>query len=58
MPELLGYVVLAISLLWQCLFLFWLIVDALYFGADWWWVPVAFLLCYPIGLLLYLWKGR
>jgi hypothetical protein len=58
MPAVFGYVVLAISFLWHCLFLSWLIVDALYFGADWWWVPVAFLLCYPIGLLLYLRKGR
>lgn len=57
-PDVLGVVVLIIYALWHSLFLFWVIVDVLYFGVDWWWGAIAFLCCYPIGLLVYLWKTR
>ena len=53
-------VVLAILLLqviWASTYILWVIFDVLYFGAHWWWIILS-ICCYPIGLVLYLVKGR
>lgn len=46
-------IVLGVSLLWHAVFLFWLIVDVLYFGSEWYWVPISYLCCYPLGFIVY-----
>jgi len=50
-------VLLVCALVWNLTYIFWVIFDVLYFSAEWWWILVS-ILCYPIGLVLYLVKGR
>jgi len=56
-PQVLQWPVAIVFLLWESVFLFWLIVDILYFGAPLWWLAVV-LCCYPVGLVIYVIKGR
>ena len=57
-PVAVQYTIAGAYVVWDWVFLFWLICDVLYFDNERWWIIVCLFCCYPFGLLLYLWKGR
>ena len=56
-PEIVQLVLSIIGLVLVPLFIFWVICDVLDRGVVFWWIFIAFC-CGPIGLLMYLLKGR
>ncbi|MBM3476872.1 MAG: hypothetical protein FJX75_26665 [Armatimonadetes bacterium] len=58
-PMAVVYVLAALYVVWEPLFIVWFIIDIKYLEADWYWVPLAFVCCgYPWVLLFYWWKTR
>ena len=57
-PGPLAIVLSLVALIWFLTYGAWVILDVFYREADWWWIPIAILFCYPLGFIGYLLWGR